>query len=76
MAARSSAESASTDRELTITRIFDAPRELVFKAWSKPEHLMRWWGPHGCKLTVCETDFRPGGTWRFCMLGPRGVEEW
>ena len=76
MAARNSAESASMDRELTITRIFDAPRELVFKAWSKPEHLMRWWGPHGCKLTVCEADFRPGGSWRFCMVGPSGVEEW
>jgi uncharacterized protein YndB with AHSA1/START domain len=75
MAARNSAE-ASADRELLITRVFDAPRPLVFKAWSKPEHLMRWWGPHGCALTVCETDFRPGGSWRFCMRGPGGGEEW
>lgn len=76
MAKNSAENDATKDRELLITRIFDAPRELVFKAWSKPEHLMRWWGPHGCKLTVCETDFRPGGGWRFCMRQPGGIDEW
>src|SRR6266852_1692974 len=61
------AETRAADRELIIERIFDAPRDVVFKAWTDPEDLARWWGPNGCTLAVCETDFRPGGGWRFCM---------
>lgn len=76
MTARDSADMESAPRELVITRIFDAPRRLVFKALTQREHLMRWWGPHGYALSVCETDFRPGGKWRFCMRGPSGIEEW
>jgi uncharacterized protein YndB with AHSA1/START domain len=50
----------SSDRELVITRVFDAPRELVFKAWTGPERLMRWWAPNGCTRPFCKTDPRPG----------------
>lgn len=74
MAKNSVAE--STAPELVITRIFDAPRAIVFKAWSQPEHLMRWWGPHGFTCPVCEMDFRVGGRWRFCMRSPEGTDEW
>lgn len=48
-------------------RIFDAPRELVFKAFSEADHLTKWWGPRGWTLTVCNMDFRPGGSWHYCM---------
>lgn len=62
------------DRELIITRIFHAPRELVFKAWTDPEHLPQWWGPRGFTITVREMDVRPGGVWRYVMHGPDGVD--
>ncbi|CAK4847118.1 unnamed protein product [Aphanomyces euteiches] len=52
---------------LTLERVFDAPRELVFKAFSEAEHLKHWWGPRGWTLTVCNVDFRPGGVWHYCM---------
>jgi uncharacterized protein YndB with AHSA1/START domain len=73
MGARSSPVNETADRELQITRIFDAPRALVFQAWSAPEHLMRWWGPHGFKVLSCEVDFRVGGAWRLSMQSPKGV---
>jgi uncharacterized protein YndB with AHSA1/START domain len=53
--------------ELILERVFDAPRELVFKAFSDAEHLKHWWGPRGWTLTVCNVDFRPGGIWHYCM---------
>jgi uncharacterized protein YndB with AHSA1/START domain len=52
---------------LTLERVFDAPRELVFKVFTEAEHLKRWWGPRGWTLTVCNVDFRPGGVWHYCM---------
>lgn len=52
---------------LILERVFNAPRELVFKAFTEAEHLKRWWGPRGWSVTVCEVDFRPGGTWHYCM---------
>jgi uncharacterized protein YndB with AHSA1/START domain len=61
------------ETEITMTRVFDAPRELVFKAWTDPEQLARWWGPHGFTNPVCETDPRPGGRWRIDMRGPDGT---
>jgi len=61
-------------RELTITRVFDAPRELVFKAWTDPELVEQWWGPDGFTNTIHEMDVRPGGVWRFVMHGPDGVD--
>jgi uncharacterized protein YndB with AHSA1/START domain len=54
------------------TRIFDAPRALVFAAWSDPVHLAQWWGPDGFTLTTHSFEFRVGGTWRFIMHGPDG----
>jgi uncharacterized protein YndB with AHSA1/START domain len=62
------------DRELSITRVFDAPARLLFEAYSKPEHLMQWFGPKGWPLTLCEVDFRVGGRYRFAMTGPSGVQ--
>jgi uncharacterized protein YndB with AHSA1/START domain len=67
-------ESATADRELVATRVFDAPRELVFKAWTDLAHLGRWWGPRGFSTTTYSMDFRPGGFWRFCMHGPDGTD--
>lgn len=61
------------DREIVITRVFDAPRELVFEAWTKPEHLTRWFGPKGFSLTTQEIDVRVGGRWRFVFQGPDGA---
>jgi uncharacterized protein YndB with AHSA1/START domain len=63
-----------SDREIRLTRLFDAPRRLVFEAMTKPEHIRRWWGrlTDEHSVTVCEMDLRPGGAWRFVGLGPRG----
>ncbi|HEY4200536.1 MAG TPA: SRPBCC domain-containing protein [Devosiaceae bacterium] len=58
------------DETLVIERIFDAPRALVFRLWSSPEHIVRWWGPEGYHLSSCSMDFREGGEWRFCMSRP------
>ncbi len=58
---------------ITTTRVFDAPRELVFRAWTDPEQLAQWWGPHGFTNPVCETDPRPGGLWRIDMQGLDGT---
>jgi uncharacterized protein YndB with AHSA1/START domain len=54
------------------SRVFDAPRELVFSAWTDPKHLARWWGPDGFSTTTSAFDFRAGGVWRFVMHGPDG----
>ncbi len=61
-----------SDHEIVLTRVFDAPRQLVFDAISKPELLKRWFGPHGHSLVVCEVDFRVGGAWRFVLESPDG----
>jgi uncharacterized protein YndB with AHSA1/START domain len=55
------------DRALVIMRIFDAPRSLVFRAWTEPEHLVRWWAPPGFVLASCALNLRPGGGYRFCL---------
>jgi uncharacterized protein YndB with AHSA1/START domain len=73
MGARSSGATEASEREVTITRILDAPRSLVFRAWTSPEHLKRWWGPHGFTVLSCEMDFRVGGAWRLAMRSPQGV---
>lgn len=70
----STAAASEADRELVLTRVFDAPRELVFDAWTDPRHTPQWWGPHGFTNTVHETDMRPGGVWRFTMHGPDGTD--
>jgi uncharacterized protein YndB with AHSA1/START domain len=63
------------DRTLTITRIFDAPRPLVFLAWSKPKYLKRWFAPNNFTVAECEMDFRGGGFFRVCMHG-LGNDHW
>ena len=62
------------ERELRITRVFDAPRSLVFKAWTDPVHLARWWGPKGFTTISCHMDVRPGGTWFRRLRAPDGIE--
>lgn len=61
-----------TDREVVLTRVLDAPRRLVWDAFTKPELLKRWFGPRGWALVVCEVDLRIGGRWRFVLRGPDG----
>lgn len=63
-----------SDREIVITRTFNAPRDLVWRMWTECEHLQHWWGPEGWTLPVCEMDFRPGGSWFYCMEGPDGMK--
>jgi uncharacterized protein YndB with AHSA1/START domain len=72
MAATTSAALQTAERELVITRVLDAPRSLVFKLWTRPEHLARWWGPQGFTTISCEMDVRPGGAWFRCMRSPEG----
>jgi uncharacterized protein YndB with AHSA1/START domain len=64
------------ERELVITRLFEAPRDLVFRAWTEPDRAARWWGPQGFVTTYCNMDVRPGGTFRVCMRSPEGIEHW
>ncbi len=66
----------TSDRELVLERLFDAPCELVWKAFTEPERLVRWWGPTGWTLPVCQIDLRPGGVWHYCMRGPNGETSW
>ena len=61
-----------TDNEIVLTRVFDAPRHMVYDAFSKPELLKRWFGPRGWSLAVCEVDHRVGGGFRFVLEGPNG----
>jgi len=70
--ARTSIEPSTAAREIVLTRLVDAPRELVFEAWTKPEHVAQWWGPNGFSTTISEMDVRPGGVWRHVMHGPDG----
>ncbi|HEX6662425.1 MAG TPA: SRPBCC family protein [Gaiellaceae bacterium] len=63
-----------SDREVEITRAFDAPAALVWAACTEPEHVPNWYGPRGWSLPVCEIDLRPGGSWRYVMRGPDGSE--
>src|SRR2546428_9607982 len=63
-----------TEREIVLTRVFNAPRSLVFDALTRPELLKRWFGPRGWSLVVCEVDLRVGGAWRFVLRGPDGKD--
>ena len=65
---------AASEREIVITRVFAARRELVFDAWTDPAHIGEWWGPDGFTTTTLEMDVRPGGMWRYIMHGPDGVD--
>ncbi len=70
------APAKTSPQELVITRIFDAPRELVWKAWTDPEHVMRWWGPKIFTCPAAQIDFRVGGKYLFCMQSNTGPEAW
>jgi uncharacterized protein YndB with AHSA1/START domain len=63
-----------SDREIMMTRVFDAPRDLVFEAHSSAEHMKNWWGPRKYEVVSAEVDFRPGGKWRIVHRGPDGEE--
>lgn len=63
-----------SDKEIVIKRVFDAPRNLVFEAWTDKKHIAHWWGPNGFTITTYEMDVKPGGVWRFTMHGPDGVD--
>jgi len=60
-------------RETLVKHVFNAPRDVVFKAWTDPKYLAKWWGPHGFTTPVCELDVRPGGRMRIDMQGPDGT---
>jgi uncharacterized protein YndB with AHSA1/START domain len=62
------------DRELVLIRSFDAPRKLVYKVWTDPKHIANWWGPAVFTIPVCEIDLRPGGSYRYVMRSPDGMD--
>jgi uncharacterized protein YndB with AHSA1/START domain len=66
--------SATSDREIVVTRIIEGPRPLVFEAYTDPRHLEHWWGPNGFTTTTRAFEFRPGGVWDFVMHGPDGTD--
>jgi uncharacterized protein YndB with AHSA1/START domain len=73
MSMTATAQDAAMTREVVLTRVFDAPRALVFKAWTDPKQMAQWWGPHRFTNPVCEIDARVGGALRIHMRGPDGV---
>lgn len=64
----------TADCEILITRSFQAPRELMWEAWTDPKHVIHWWGPNGFTNTIHEMNVKPGGVWRFTMHGPDGTD--
>lgn len=70
------AATAAPDRDVLITRVFDAPRELVFQAWTDPAHLAHWYAPHGCTISFREIEVREGGVFHSCIGGPDGSACW
>ena len=76
MAARSNSADIAQERVVVITRILDAPREMVFKAWTRAEYLEKWWGPKGFSVPSCKVDFRVGGALKWCMRSPQGQDYW
>lgn len=73
-AGRSEAAPNTADREIRMERLLNAPRELVWRAWTDPDHIARWWGPDGFTNTVHSMDVRPGGAWVYTMHGPDGTD--
>lgn len=66
--------SPTADRELFLSRVIDAPRELVFEVWTDPVHVAQWWGPNGYSAKVHQMEVKPGGMWRFLLTGPDGTQ--
>lgn len=75
-AKQSSAAKLPLVEDLVITRVFDAPRTAVWKAWTDPKRCVRWWGPEGFTAPACEIDLRVGGKYLFCMRSPEGKDYW
>jgi len=67
-------ENNTKDRELLLTRTLNAPIDLVWEAWTNPEHIAKWWGPNGFTNTITTMDIRPGGEWNLVMHGPDGTD--
>jgi uncharacterized protein YndB with AHSA1/START domain len=65
---------STADRDIILSRLFDAPRELVWEVWTDPRHVVNWWGPNGFSTTIHEMDVRPGGVWHHTMHGPDGKD--
>ena len=76
MGASTDTDTQTADRELVITRVIDAPRRLVFKAWTEAEHAARWWGPQGFTSLGFQMDVRVGGRFRCGMRSPQGTDHW
>jgi uncharacterized protein YndB with AHSA1/START domain len=76
MSTKNDSAAETSTREFVITRVFDAPRELVWKAWTERERLMQWFGPKGSTIRVAKMDLRPGGSFHYCMQSPDGKEMW
>jgi uncharacterized protein YndB with AHSA1/START domain len=72
--ANSAPDEPASEREIVLSRTYDAPRELVWQAWTRAEHMARWWGPIGFTTTTSEMEVRPGGVWRFVMHGLDGTD--
>jgi uncharacterized protein YndB with AHSA1/START domain len=69
-------KTVNAPERLVVTRVFDAPRELVWKAWTNPKYVMQWWGPNGFTAPFCKMDFRVGGKFLCCMRAPDGKDYW
>jgi len=76
METSSSIAAEASKRELVITRVFDAPRSLVFKAWTEPEHMVKWLGPQGFTGKILQSAKRPGDAYRYYMRDPQGGDHW
>jgi uncharacterized protein YndB with AHSA1/START domain len=77
MAARAEVyEQTGADRPVVITRVVEAPRIAVFRAWTVPQRLLQWWAPRGFTTPFCTVELRPGGAFHFCMRSPEGMDVW
>jgi uncharacterized protein YndB with AHSA1/START domain len=76
MAERNGSTAGKIDEPFVITRVLDAPRETVWKAWTEVERLKQWWGPKGFTVRVAKLDLRPGGIFHYCLRAPDGSDMW
>ncbi len=74
MAAKNNPSSKTVNQEVNFTRVLNAPRDLVWEAWTDPNQVVKWWGPNGFTTTIEKMDVRPGGVWKHVMHGPDGTD--